>query len=55
VRTHPELAFDLNNLQSLCSPCHSRKTISEIGLSPLSPQRQEWRDLVQQLQHNKGN
>lgn len=24
VRQHPELAFDLQNLQTLCIPCHHR-------------------------------
>jgi len=46
VRTHPELAFDLSNLQSLCPSCHSKKTIQEIGLRPADPKRQAWRDLV---------
>lgn len=49
VRTHPDLAFDLGNLQSLCPSCHSRKTRVEIGLDPLDPKRQEWRNLVQEL------
>lgn len=26
----PRLFFDDSNLQSLCKPCHSRKTISEV-------------------------
>lgn len=46
VRTHPELAFDLANLQSLCPSCHTRKTRIECGHDPLSPERQAWRDLV---------
>ncbi len=46
VRTHPELAYDLANLQTLCASCHAKKTISEIGLSPLTPERRAWRDLV---------
>lgn len=28
---HPELALDITNLQSLCTPCHSRKTIRETA------------------------
>lgn len=24
-RTHPELAFDADNLESVCIPCHNRK------------------------------
>lgn len=31
VRTHPDLAFDLGNLQSLCPSCHARKTRLELG------------------------
>jgi len=50
VRTHPDLAFDLENLQSLCTSCHTRKTRIEIGCDPLNPKRQAWRDLVNELQ-----
>jgi len=46
VRTHPDLAFDLDNLQCLCPACHSRKTRLECGHPPLSPERQQWRDLL---------
>ena len=46
VRDRPELAWDLDNLQTLCASCHSRKTIQEIGLSPLSPARAEWREML---------
>jgi 5-methylcytosine-specific restriction protein A len=49
VRTHPELAFELSNLQTLCPSCHTRKTRVEIGHDPISPARQKWRDLVRQL------
>ncbi|MBP0614288.1 HNH endonuclease [Jiella mangrovi] len=49
VRTHRELAFDLSNLQTLCVPCHSRKTRVEIGLAEIDPRRQAWRDLVNEL------
>lgn len=52
VRTHPELAFDLGNLQSLCVSCHSRKTRIEVGLDPLNPARQAWRKLVRELHRN---
>lgn len=48
VRTHPELSFDLANLQTLCPACHSRKTAIEVGIAPLDPQRQQWRDLLKQ-------
>lgn len=46
VRTHPELAFDLANLQTLCASCHAKKTRIEIGLDPLNESRAAWRDLV---------
>ncbi|MGH6949400.1 MAG: HNH endonuclease [Vitreimonas sp.] len=46
VRDAPELAFVLSNLQSLCKPCHSAKTVEEIGLHPVSPERARWRDLL---------
>lgn len=52
VRGWPELAFDLDNLQTLCRQCHSRKTRIEVGLNPLSPPRQAWRDLVRDLHRN---
>jgi 5-methylcytosine-specific restriction endonuclease McrA len=46
VRDAPELAFELNNLQALCWPCHTRKTDSEIRRAPPDPKRREWRDLL---------
>lgn len=46
VRTHPELAFELSNLQCLCPRCHARKTAIEVGIAPLDPKRQQWRDLL---------
>lgn len=46
VRDAPERAFDLGNLQTLCGPCHARKTKIEVGLPDLPPERQAWRDLV---------
>ena len=50
---NPELWFDLDNLQSLCGTCHSRKTAIEVGITPLDPQRQAWRELVRDMrQHN---
>ena len=52
VRTHPELAFDLANLQTLCVPCHSRKTRIEIGLGEPNPARDAWRQLVADMQPN---
>lgn len=46
VRSHPELSFEISNLQTLCGSCHSRKTIIETGLRPIDPKRQAWRDLL---------
>lgn len=49
VRTNPELAFEMSNLQTLCVSCHSRKTRIEIGLDPLNESREAWRNLVRAL------
>jgi len=49
VRTHPERAFDLSNLQTLCGKCHGAKTRIECGHTPLSPERQKWRNLLQDM------
>lgn len=49
VRTHPHLAFDPANLQTLASPCHTRKTRVECGHPPSDPKRQEWRLAVDEL------
>jgi len=47
VRTHPELSFELTNLQTLCIRCHSAKTKLECGFgNELSPARAAWRDLL---------
>lgn len=52
VRDRPDLAYTLSNLQVLCGSCHSRKTRLEVGHKPLSPKRQEWRNLLQDMQRN---
>jgi 5-methylcytosine-specific restriction protein A len=52
VRTHPELAYSLANLQCLCGSCHTKKTRIEVGHKPLTPKRQEWRDLLRDMQRN---
>jgi 5-methylcytosine-specific restriction protein A len=51
VKDHPELAFELSNLQTLCKPCHSAKTKIEVGFAPIDPKRQQWRDLVSAIAH----
>jgi 5-methylcytosine-specific restriction endonuclease McrA len=52
VRTHPERAYDLTNLQTLCVSCHSRKTRIEIGLGVENPKRDAWKELVRELHRN---
>jgi 5-methylcytosine-specific restriction protein A len=32
--THPELELSIDNLESLCKPCHSRKTMREQHNGP---------------------
>lgn len=51
VRDAPELAFDLDNLQTLCVRCHSAKTKLEVGFGEFEsdPKRAAWRDLVRAL------
>lgn len=51
VLTAPEKAFDLNNLQTLCGPCHGAKTRLETGHPELSPERKKWRDLLRAMQN----
>ena len=58
VRSHPERAFDLSNLQTLCVSCHARKTRIEIGLGREDPAREAWRMLVRETcrsSQTKGN
>lgn len=50
VRNAPDRAFDLTNLQTLCAADHTRKTRIECGRPVLSPERQQWRDLLQPQQ-----
>ena len=52
VRDRADLSFDLINLQTLCGPCHGRKTRLEAGHPELSPERQAWRDLLHDMQRN---
>ncbi|GJL93396.1 HNH endonuclease [Hyphococcus sp.] len=53
VRTDPELSFELDNLQSLCPSCHTRKTRIECGHKPPSPERIAWREAVKELTKKK--
>jgi 5-methylcytosine-specific restriction protein A len=46
LRSHPELAFDPHNLQTLCGVCHARKTRIEIGLGEVNPAREAWKSLL---------
>jgi len=52
VRTHPELAYELSNLQCLCPSCHARKTRIEVGIAEIDPARAAWKELVRDL-HRK--
>lgn len=49
IRTRPDLALDLANLQCLCVPCHSRKTRLEIGLGRENPERDAWKSLLRDM------
>jgi 5-methylcytosine-specific restriction endonuclease McrA len=46
VRARPDLAFELANLQTLCGPCHTRKTRREVGHPEPSADRAQWLALV---------
>ena len=50
VRDRPDLAYSLSNIQVLCGRCHARKTRLEVGHKPLPPKRQEWRNLLRDMQ-----
>lgn len=45
-RDYPELAFDLDNLQSLCGSCHGLKTYVEMTGREPDPQKVKWRRLL---------
>ena len=49
VRTHPELAFALDALRTLCRACHTTITRQECGFPPPPPGRREWRASVAEL------
>lgn len=50
VRTHPELSYDPDNLQSLCPACHTRKTRIECGHKPKAPARVAWDMAVRSME-----
>lgn len=52
VKTHPDLAYVLANLQTLCGRCHARKTRIEIGLGRPDPAREAWKSLVRNTGRN---
>jgi 5-methylcytosine-specific restriction protein A len=51
IRRAPERAYDLANLQTLCTPCHSQKTNEEMGRVP-NPAQLAWRTAVNELSGN---
>ena len=53
VRTHPELSFDQDNLQTLCPACHTRKTRIECGHAAPDPKRAAWRDSIKQMENKR--
>jgi 5-methylcytosine-specific restriction enzyme A len=46
VKHHPELAYDLENLKTLCVSCHAKVTAIETGIAPVDPKRHAWRVLI---------
>lgn len=47
IRDRPDLAYDLNNVQVLCVPCHARKTRIEVGIvGPEDPEKERWKKLL---------
>ena len=53
VRTHPELSFDQDNLQTLCPSCHTKKTRIECGHAAPDPKRAAWRDAIKQMENER--
>lgn len=46
VRTNPELAYDLDNLQTLCQRCHIAHTRRELGQAEITPEMKAWDKLL---------
>ncbi|MEE4303592.1 MAG: HNH endonuclease signature motif containing protein [Wenzhouxiangella sp.] len=46
VRDAPDLAFELGNLQVLCTSCHAKKTRHEMGFPELEGERLKWRNFL---------
>ncbi len=46
VRTHPDRAYDLTNLLTLCGSCHARQTAIELGHGQDNTARAAWRSLL---------
>jgi 5-methylcytosine-specific restriction endonuclease McrA len=49
VRLSPELAWSLDNLQTLCPQHHTAKTRLECGHPPMKPARAAWIKAVRNL------
>lgn len=51
VRTHPQLAFELSNVKTLCVACHARVTRLENGWHEqfADPKRAAWRALIDEM------
>lgn len=51
VKSRPEQSFDPDNLQTLCSRCHAKKTRIEVGWSPVfdTPEKRAWGKAVADL------
>lgn len=41
--------YDMENLQTLCKPCHAEKTRKELGHAPPVEGRGDWLDYVKSL------